>query len=253
MISRDYRFFFGVLLSVVPLHCLAADLKIMAEDAAEPFSRADGTGYANEIVKAAFHAAGVEIQFDVVPYARCKKDVEDGKVAACFSMSWYMGVEDTVAFSDLPVIQVYADVFLNRNSPYRVARIADIGKGAPVGIVNQYEYPDAIYGLRRQGAVLQLSPNDGANLQMLARGRLDAAIVMTNDLVPRMQKALDSGVGSQVTYAFRAGVEKGYVGFSKKNARGELARQQFNDGYKKIIADGTVETIRRKWTMRAAP
>jgi len=253
MISRHSCFFLAVLLTALPRPSVAADLKIMVEDAAEPFSRADGTGYANDLVKAAFRAMGVEIQFDVVPYARCKKDVEDGKIAACFSMSWYMGVEDTVAFSDLPVIQVYADVFLNGNSPSRVARIADIGKGATVGIVNQYEYPDAISGLRRQGAVLQLSPNDGANLQMLARGRLDAAIVMTNDLVPTMQKALDSGVGSQVTYAFRAGIEKGYVGFSKKNAGGELARQQFNDGYKKIIADGTVDTIRRKWTIRAAP
>jgi ABC-type amino acid transport substrate-binding protein len=253
MISRDCRFLLAILLVALPVPSLAADLKIMAEDAAEPFSRADGTGYANEVVKAAFHAAGVEIQFDVVPYARCKKDVEDGKVAACFSMSWYKGVEDVVVFSDLPVIQVYADVFLNRNSPSRVARIDDIGKGAVVGIVNEYEYPDAIYGLRRQGAALQLAPNDGANLQMLARGRLDAAIVMTNDLVPRMQKALDAGVGSDVVYAFRGGVEKGYVGFSKKNARGESARQQFDAGYKKIIADGTVEAIRRKWTIRAAP
>ncbi len=253
MILRDSRFFLAVLLALLPLQCLAADLQIMAEDAAEPFSRADGTGYANEIVKAAFHAAGVEIRLDVVPYARCKKDVEDGKVVACFSMSWYRGVEDTVVFSELPVIQVYADVFLNRNSPPRIARIDDIGKGAVVGIVNEYEYPDAIYGLRSQGAVLQLAPNDGANLKMLARRRLDAAIVMTNDLVPLMQKALDAGVESQVTYAFRGGVEKGYVGFSKKNARGELARQQFDAGYKKIIADGTVETIRRKWTTRAAP
>src|SRR5882672_8493611 len=133
MISRDCRFFLAVLLTAVPLPSVAADLKIMAEDAAEPFTRADGTGYANEIVKAAFHAAGVEIQFDVVPYARCKKDVEDGKIVACFSMSWYQGVEKIVAFSEVPVIQVYADVFLNRKSPSRAARIQDIGKDAVVG------------------------------------------------------------------------------------------------------------------------
>src|SRR5258706_1006278 len=102
MILRDYRIFLGVIFAaLLPLQCLAADLQIMAEDAAEPFSRADGTGYANEIVKTAFHAAGVEIRFDVVPYARCKKDVDDGKVLACFSMSWDRGVEDTGVFSGL--------------------------------------------------------------------------------------------------------------------------------------------------------
>src|SRR3977135_1580410 len=122
MISRDCRFFLAVLLTALPVPVLAADLTIMVEDAAEPFSRADGTGYANDVVKAAFHAAGVEIQFDVVPYARCKKDVEDGKIVACFSMSWYQGVEEIVAFSDLPVIQVYADIFLNSKSPSRRAR-----------------------------------------------------------------------------------------------------------------------------------
>src|SRR5882672_804025 len=110
MISRDCRFFLAVLLTAVPLPSVAADLKIMAEDAAEPFSRADGMGYANDVVKAAFHAAGVEIQLD-------------------------------------------ADVFLNRKSPSQFARIEDIATGATVGIINQYEYPDAIYGLRRQGAV----------------------------------------------------------------------------------------------------
>ena len=87
MNARDSRFSLAVLFTALPLQCLAADLKIMAEDAAEPFSRADGTGYANDVVKAAFHAVGVEIAFDVVPYARCKKDAEDGKIAACFSMS----------------------------------------------------------------------------------------------------------------------------------------------------------------------
>lgn len=253
MISRAMGAAFGVLLAALPLPCMAADLTIMAEDAAEPFSRADGTGYANDLVKAAFHAAGVEIAFDVVPYARCKKDAEDGKVAACFSMSWYRGVEQTVAFSSLPVLHVYADIFLNRKSPAPIARLDDIGRGAVVGIVNAYEYPGEILELRRKGVVLQRAPNDLANLKMLARGRLDAAIIMTNDLMPRAQKARDAGVEAEVRYAFRGGFENGYVGFSRKHPQGETARRQFDAGYKTILADGTAETIRRRWAQKAAP
>ena len=214
-------------LFLAPVDCVAANLTLMAEDAAEPFSRSDGTGYANDLVKAAFHASSVEVAFDVVPYARCKKDAEDGKIAGCFSMSWYKGVENAVVFADLPVIQVHADIFVNRNAPARAARLEDFKPGAVVGIVNEYEYPDAIYRLRQQGVTLRPAPNDGANLKMLGRGRLDAAIVMTNDLVPEAQKAADAGVAGAVAYAFRGGFENGYVGFSKKNPRGAWALAAF--------------------------
>src|SRR6266849_706847 len=102
----------ALLLAAAPLDSFAADLTVMAEDAAEPFSRADGTGYANDVVKAAFHAAGVDVALDVVPYARCKKNAEEGRIAACFGMSWYQGVEKVIAFSSLPIFEVHADVFL---------------------------------------------------------------------------------------------------------------------------------------------
>ena len=241
------RAFLGLLLMVLPGECLAADLTIMAEDAAPPFSRADGTGYANDVVKAAFRAAGVDVALDVVPYARCKRDVADGKVPACFGMSWYKGVEEVVTFSQQPVFEVYADVFVAKKSAARLSRMTDFGRGTTIGIVNEYEYPDEVSGFPRNGAALQTSANDGANLKMLARGRLDAAIVMTNDLVPQTQKATEAGVAGDVAFAFRSGVEKSYVGFSKKNPRGELARQQFDAGYKKILADGTIAAIRKKW------
>src|SRR6185295_14984904 len=100
----------------------------------------------------------------------------------CFSMSWYKGVENFVSFSSVPVLQVNVDVFLSKQSPAKIARLSDIKPGAVVGIVNEYEYPEAIYALQNAGVILQSAPNDGANLKMLSRGRLDAVIVMTNDL-----------------------------------------------------------------------
>jgi len=230
-----------------PLACEAADLTIMAEDAAPPFSGADGKGFANEVVVAAFRAVGVDVALDVVPYARCKRDAENGRVPACFSMSWYPGVEKVVVFSKRPVFEVYADVFVSRKTSGRIRKLADIGKGAVVGIVNEYEYPGPVGGLQRAGAAFQLAPNDGANLKMLARDRLDVAIVMTNDFQPVAQKAIDAGVASEVSYAFRAGVEQAYVGFSLKHPLGERTRQQFDAGYERIIADGTVAALKRKW------
>src|SRR5262245_55465628 len=139
------------LLLASPLECAAAELTIMVEDAAEPFLRPDGSGYDNEVIIAAFRAAGVEVKLDVVPYARCKKDVEDGKIAACASMSWYEGIESRIAFSSAPVFHVFADVYLNRKSPARASQMADFPRGAVVGIVNEYEYPESILESQRRG------------------------------------------------------------------------------------------------------
>lgn len=223
----------------------ASALTIMAEDAAQPFSGPDGTGYANEVVKAAFQAAGVDLTFDVVPYARCKREVETGGTPACFSMSWYPGVEKYVVFSKLPVFQVYADVYVNRSSPLK--RLADIGPRKVVGTINEYEYPASIGRLSAAGAVLQPAPNDQANLKMLASGRIDAAVVMTNDLMPGAQKVAEAGANNDVRYGFRAGTQISYVGFSRKNPQGDRARVEFDEGYRRIAANGTLAAIKRKW------
>ena len=41
----------------------APPLEVAVEDAADVWSRADGTGYANDIVRAAFRAGGIEPRF----------------------------------------------------------------------------------------------------------------------------------------------------------------------------------------------
>ncbi len=48
----------------------AETIKIAAEDDWIPYARADGTGLANEIIKAAFEAVGINVEYKVVPYAR---------------------------------------------------------------------------------------------------------------------------------------------------------------------------------------
>ena len=70
-------------------------LEIHVENAADPFSRPDGTGYANDVVRAAFESVGVRVKFTVVPYARCKYKVLSGAAAVCVSMSWDPSFEGT--------------------------------------------------------------------------------------------------------------------------------------------------------------
>jgi ABC-type amino acid transport substrate-binding protein len=244
------------LLAVVfcaPRAALAADLTIMAEDASEPFSRADGTGYANDIVRAAFRAVHIDVKLDIVPYARCKKSLELGKTPACFSMSWVPEFRNAIMFSDQPIFEVYADVFRGRNASGTMQDAGQIPKGASVGIVNGYEYPDTIYRLADRGVVLEREIDELSLLKMLARGRLAAAVVMTSDFADGPQRLAAAGVADSVAYAFRSGTMKSYIGFSLANPQGASARQAFNDGYRIIVKNHVRYQIREKWMKATRP
>jgi polar amino acid transport system substrate-binding protein len=223
----------------------AASLTILAEDASEPFSRPDGSGYANDIVRAAFQAAHIDLKLDIVPYARCKRSLEQGATPACFAMSRAPDIRNNIVFSDQPIFEVYADVFRNRSQT--MSRAEDFRKGAVVGIVNAYEYPQAIYQLANRGVVLERDINESAILNMLARGRLDAAVVMTSDFLDGQRRLSTAGVAGSVAYAFRSGTMKSYIGFSLLNPQGELARKAFNDGYRIIVQNHIRDQIRAKW------
>jgi ABC-type amino acid transport substrate-binding protein len=117
-----------------------------------------------------------------------------------------------------------------------------------IGIVNAYEYPANIWAMQRHGAVLERGNNEEAILKMLARGRVDAAVIMTSDFEKPLQRAIDAGVAGSVQFAFRSGTMKAYVGFGVKHPRGDWARQKFNKGYERIAANGTRDSIKARWS-----
>ena len=78
-------------------------LRFFVENDAAPWSKADGTGYANDLVKAIYDAVDVNVDFEVVPYARCKKYAETGEAVGCFSVARIPEVENIIAFSEIPL------------------------------------------------------------------------------------------------------------------------------------------------------
>ncbi len=221
----------------------AAPLVIMVEDASEPFSRANGSGYANDLVRAAYKAAGVEVRLDIVPYARCKKSLEVAETPACFSMSWAPEFEGRIVFSDKPLFAVYADVFTRPG--------AKLGYGSVVGVVNGYEYPAGITGLAQRGIVFERNPDDVSILRMLARGRLDGAVVMTSEFESTPRRLAAAGVPDKVAFAWRGGSVASHIGFNPAHPRGEEARAAFNRGYAIILSNHERDRIRDGWLKAA--
>ena len=228
----------------------AADLTIMVEDASEPFSRADGSGYANDIVRAAYRASHINVRLDVVPYARCKESVLLGKTPACFAMSWSPEMSGKIVFSDQPIFEVYADIFRSAQASGNLKSATDFRKGSVLGVVRAYEYSDAINQLTKRGVIFERGVDELAILNMLARHRIDAAVVMTNDFLDGPQRLKAAGVADTVSFAYRSGSERAYIGFSSINPKGEAARRAFDNGYKIIRNNGTAAKIRATWMRR---
>ena len=226
-------------------------LEIYVENAADPFSRPDGTGYANDVVRAAFEAVGVRIQFKVVPYNRCKYKVLSGGAAACVSMSWDPSFEGRIKFADTPLIKVTPVYYENRARPLAVRSEAELGRGVVVGTIRGYEYPKTVMDAKARGMLFEENLTEQANLQKLALGRLDAVIVMSNPLTGVGHWAKDADVEKLVRIAFTsASSEEGFFAVSIAHHDGLPALAQYNEGIRIITANGRLEQIRARWTTR---
>lgn len=226
-------------------------LHVAVEDAAGPWSLLDGSGYANDVVRAAFTASGVSAVLDVVPYARCKEMVVSGEIAACFSMSRSPELDAAVVFADLPLFTCQT-AFVQKTAKRIGARsAAEIPHGTLIGTVLGYEYPLELRQLIASGQVVNdVLSSEAVSLRKLAAGRIDYAIVNWNRLKPVSVMLDEAGVGDQVEAAFSSGSLESYIGFSRRHARGLTSRDQFNTGFQRIRADGSLARIEQQWADR---
>lgn len=238
-----------LLLSTLTLHAMATPLEIAVEDDAAPWSMKDGSGYANDLVEAAFKAVQIEVKLKVMPYARCKRLTEEGKSVACFSMSWEPDLAGKISFSAKPLFICRADYFQNINKPLPVQHESDLRKPIIVGSVIGYEYPESTLQLAKKG-VIKFEPtrSEDINLKKLALGRIDATLINHNQIKSAEVKLGLAGVKDRVAYAFSAGTLSSYIGFSELHPQGRWAREQFDRGFRLIIDNGVAKQLEKKWT-----
>ncbi len=223
-------------------------LTIIAEDEAAPWSYPDGTGYANDIVKAAYAAVGVHVQLSAQPYARCKQNVLDGSAAGCFSMSWERELEGKVVFSEAPLFVCYADYLHRTDRPLEASSEQTIRRKIVVGSVFGYEYPPSLARLRENGlVVLEETNSEILNLKKLDAGRIDAALITNNEIKTYQSLCVKAGVRHEIRPAFRSGELKSYIGFSARHPRGQWARERFDAGFATIKKNGVLLALTEKW------
>lgn len=238
---------FAALLAAAPIHA-APPLELMVENAAAPWSGSDGTGYANDLVTAAYAAVGVEIRLILVPYARCKAYVMTGLVAGCFNMSPAPEQAGKVKLADVPLFRVWPRYYENPKHPVDARSEAQVRPGTRVGIVNGYEYPDSLHAMETRGVILDRANTEAGNLKKLEAGRIDLAVIMVDQIKTGERMLHDAQVG-HLAVAFEAHPMGSYIGFSQMHPNGEHARELFNRGYRIISANGKKKEIMRRWNI----
>lgn len=239
------------LVAALPRHAGSRQtIDVGVEDAAAPWSQPDGTGYANDLVRAAFDAVDVDVRFHVLPYARCKQQVLNGELVACVSMSPAPELRDVVRFSAKPLFVFTCRFFENPRRPLE-RRIEDFRRGIRVGTVLGYEYPpEMLERLSRRGAILEPAATEETNLRKLAVGRIDAAVVNSDAVKSSEWVAERAGVTGRVRPVFSIGGMPAYIGFGTGREDIRALADQFDLGYARIIASGERARIEHRWVGR---
>ncbi|MES2177675.1 MAG: transporter substrate-binding domain-containing protein [Gemmatimonadota bacterium] len=226
-------------------------LEVAVEDEADPWSRKDGNGYANDIVRAAFAAANVDAHLVVTPYARCKQMVVQGSVVACFSMSPYPRQSDHVIFAPKPLFVIHSVLIERADSTASAPSAAGKAVAKRVGVVRGYEYPDPVYRFEASGAaVFDYSASEAINLRKLMARRLDAVLVNLDKMKTLPHVLALAGVTGKVRRSMDFGDMRAYLGFSRKHPQSQWALARYTEGLALISENGEADRIRVEWERR---
>lgn len=245
---------------MAPVPSRADDPKIVligAENDAAPWSYADGSGFVNNLVTEALSASGWKVDLQVVPYARCKRLAQTGKIAACFSVSRTGDPDPTLLFPKMPVIDPHFIAYADVDSPMTNCNPAS-WRGQPhVALVNGYEYVEAIERLKDTGAIrVETVNSEVAALNMLAARRIDAVILTLDDIKHDdmlFAQALPRTNHLRTTFhrACDFGSMPAYIAFSAKHPVGRLALSAFEDGMAMLERRGRIRALQQEWAERA--
>lgn len=228
------------------------EVTLGAEDDAAPWSYADGTGYANDLVRAAFEAAGWKVRFEVLPYARCKLLAVRAQLPGCLSMSETAELERDLLYPKEPVFEARNVLFVNADSTLTGCTPAKWNRSPSIGFVNGYEYIPAVDILRQSNRlVVDESNSEVSNLRKLAAGRIDGAII-TLDKVKRIDYLARL---AQLPNTFKPICDFGgfpaYLAFSRRHPQGPVALAAFSRGMAALKKNGDLARLQSQWAAKA--
>ena len=175
-------------------NCFANDrLLLAAEDSWPPFSRSDGEGISQQIIKAACASVGIQVEFVVVPYARALHMVKTREVDGAFNVTKQQSTLAEFSFGEEPLLRAPASFYYPSRSSLDFKSISEVPDHTVIALILGYEYGEVYESNRQRFREIRVS-NQTQVINLLLRNRVDMAI-MFDDVaayyLTQMQLATD--------------------------------------------------------------
>ncbi|WP_159820979.1 substrate-binding periplasmic protein [Colwellia sp. 20A7] len=171
-----------VFILIISQHCLAIPslaippIILAAENSWPPYSDEYGNGLSKNIIKAAYNAVNVNVEFISVPYARALKMTEQGQVDGAFNVTKQKSTFEIFNFGHVPILQATASFYYHNESPLNFTSVNEIPKGTSIGVIIGYEYGDNYEIYKSRFEEVRVA-SQSQLIGMLRNKRIDMAIM----------------------------------------------------------------------------
>jgi polar amino acid transport system substrate-binding protein len=220
-------------------------VRIGAEDDWRPYAYVQAgqpAGFAVDLVRAAWEAAGVEVELVPLPYARCMREVEAGKLAGCFDTLRDARTEDKYLWHKYHLFRARIGIYGRSDGPADPVNVQAL-RGKRVGVTNGYDYGTAFDD--DPTMVRDVAASDLTSLRKLVAGRVDYALVF--DRVATEIAANNPTLGQGFRLRGVLLEPSLYLSFSKKFPGVEPLIARFDAGLDKIRKNGEYARIEARW------
>ncbi len=224
----------------------AETITVGAEDDWAPYSSVverQAQGFAVDVVRDAFAAVGISVNFEVLPYARCLAQAKAGHLVGCFDAVPNAMIAPSFLWHAQPLFTTRMNVYALAGSTEHGLSAASL-EGKTVGVERDYEYGDA-FDLNSK-ILRRIVDRNESGFKMLMAGRIEymaAEERIANALFVKNGAAFGSKfklVGTVATPGL-------YMAFSKSAPDAARLLAKFNEGYAAIRKSGRYQAIERKW------
>jgi polar amino acid transport system substrate-binding protein len=251
--TNSFRYIFALVLLFAALGSLSYAQKTEVHFATgewAPYTseKMPGYGAAAEIVTAACDAAGIKAVYDFLPWKRAEQNVVDGSVFAAFPyflLPERIARPEIYAHSDPLFSAVVGFLYCKKNSstslPLKYEKPEDL-RNYRIGVLSGTHLITDV--LDKAGVKYEETPEIGASIKKLALGRIDFVIEDRAVAWDQVKLNFPARTGD---FAFldRNFAEKTttHLLVSRKFPSSDILLKQFNDGLRKIKANGRLRGI----------
>jgi polar amino acid transport system substrate-binding protein len=230
------------LLLLLVMASSANALTLAVEDAWEPYANPDGTGMSVDIVRAAFKSVGIEVTFEVIPYARLLQEVQAGNYIGGFNVAREPSREDAFLWGNEMLFLARAHYYHYRSRLLEASSAKELRHGEKVGVILGYEYGEHFH--TNTGISKVWGKRHDQIIRMLQAGRVDSVILFekTANLFLAEMNLLN-----EVFAAFPSEPSRIYVAFSRQHPQAGHYLAKLDEGLARIKANGEYQAILKKY------